>query len=111
MSWIDDGMDSKYGFIFFLGTIVAALMVFLIALVAIGYYVPKRQSTGVVVMRVQTADKYANPEFYLYIKDDSTGVTIEEEVGGGTYAACKEGRKLNYELYDESNIHKLKIRY
>lgn len=75
------------------------------------YLAPKRESTGTVIMQTQTADKYGTPSYYLYIRDDSSGIVIQEEVSGGLFAYCNKGRKLQYEVHYTSDIHYIKLLY
>lgn len=111
MSWIDDALESKYGFVMYIAGILAIGVVALGIVCIVDYYTPKRQSTGVVVMQTQTARRDGTPEYYLYIRDDSTGVTMEKTVSGGMYAYCPKGRKLRYEIHNESVLWDIKLMY
>lgn len=113
MSQIDNRINnflSRYSFLGYLSVMLLIFVVFAVAVTCIGeYVVPKRQSTGVVIMRTQTADRYGTPEYYLYIRDDSTGITIEKDVSGSMYAYCPKGKKLSYVVYNEFTIHNIKL--
>lgn len=111
MKWIDDAMDSDFSLLFFLVFILAGVMALLGVFYTIEQFVPKRQSTGVVVMQTQTARRDGTPEYYLYIRDDSTGVTMEKSVSGGMYVYCPKGRKLSYVMHNECSPHDIKLMY
>lgn len=111
MSWIDDALESDYGLLFFIGGIVTIGVAALAVAGIIEYYTPKRQSTGVVVMQTQTARRDGTPEYYLYIRDDSTGVTMEKMVSGGMYVYCPKGKKLSYVIHNECVPHDIKLMY
>ena len=103
------------------GTFVIAwiiLLGFLCLVIAFGiqacsdHFATKRPSTGVIIGKTQTFDKQGDPEYYIYIQDDVTGVIDRQSTSGGMYFTLPENSKVSYIVYNDSDFRNLnKISY
>ena len=73
------------------------------------HFATKRPSTGVVIGKTQTFDKYGDPEYYIYIQDDVTGVIDRKSTNGGMYFTLPEKSKVSYIAYNESDFRNIKL--
>lgn len=73
------------------------------------HFATKRPSTGTVIGKTQTFDKHGNPEYYIYIQDDVTGVVDTKSIYGAYYFTLPEKSKVSYVVYGESDFRNIKV--